>query len=67
MCYNKLRTWAMILEDVLDDYPTSSVSNALSQIKARIKEIENIDELLNREYLIHIRQKGMKSAMATEV
>ena len=34
---------------------------------ARIKEIENIDELLNREYLIHIRQKGMKSAMATEV
>ena len=41
MCYNKLRTWAMILEYVLEDYPTSSVSNALSQIKARIKEIES--------------------------
>lgn len=41
MCYNKLRTWAMILEDVFEDYPTSSVSNALSQIKARIKEIES--------------------------
>lgn len=39
----------------------------LKYCDARIKEIENIDELLNREYLIHIRQKGVKSAMATEV
>lgn len=33
----------------------------------RIKEFENIGELLSREYLNHIPQKGIKTAMATEV
>ena len=33
----------------------------------RIKEFENIEELLSREYLNHIPQKGIKTAMATEV
>ena len=33
----------------------------------RIKEFENIGEFLSREYLNHIPQKGIKTAMATEV
>ena len=33
----------------------------------RIRELENIRELLSREYLNHIPQKGIKTAMATEV
>ena len=33
----------------------------------RMKEFENIGEMLSREYLNHIPQKGIKTAMATEV
>lgn len=33
----------------------------------RIKEFENIEEMLSREYFNHIPQKGIKAAMATEV
>lgn len=35
--------------------------------EARIKEFENTEEMLNREYFSHIPQKGIKAAMATEV
>ena len=42
----------------------STLSNYCDE---RIKEFENIGELLSREYLNHIPQKGIKTAMATEV
>jgi hypothetical protein len=37
---NKLKAWKETLEDVSREYPTSSVSNALMQINARIKVVE---------------------------
>ena len=37
---DKLKAWKETLEDVLREYPTSSVSNALMQVSARIKEVE---------------------------
>jgi len=33
----------------------------------RIREFNNIEELLNREYLDHLPKKGHRAAMATEV
>lgn len=38
--YHRLKAWESILEDVAKDYPTSSIPNAITQIKARIKHIE---------------------------
>ena len=38
--YNKLKAQLAILEDVAKEYPTSSVPNAIQQIKSRIKHIE---------------------------
>ena len=38
--YNKLKAQLAILEDVVKEYPTSSVPNAIQQIKSRIKHIE---------------------------
>ena len=37
----KLKVQVSILKDVLATYPTSTIQNAISQIKARIKEIES--------------------------
>jgi hypothetical protein len=38
--YHKLKAQLAILEDVAKEYPTSSVPNAIQQIKSRIKHIE---------------------------
>lgn len=38
--YHKLKAQLAVLEDVAKEYPTSSVSNAIQQIKSRIKHIE---------------------------
>ena len=37
----KLKVQASVLKDVLVTYPTSTIQNAISQIEARIKEIES--------------------------
>ena len=37
----KLKVQVSILKDVLEDYPTASVSCAIKQIESRIKEIES--------------------------
>ena len=37
----KLKVQASILKDVFEVYPSSTIANALSQIEARIKEIES--------------------------
>lgn len=39
--YNKLKAQLAILEDIAKEYPTSSVPNAIQQIKSRIKHIRN--------------------------
>lgn len=36
----KLKVQASVLKDVLVTYPTSTIQNAISQIEARIKELE---------------------------
>jgi len=41
--YYKLKAQLAILEDVAKEYPTSSVPNAIQQIKSRIKHIEQND------------------------
>jgi hypothetical protein len=38
--YHRLKVQLAILQDVAKDYPTSSISNAMSQIEARIKLFE---------------------------
>lgn len=38
--YHKLKLQAAMLNDILREYPTSSVANALTQITSRIKHIE---------------------------
>lgn len=38
--YHKLKAQLAILEDVAEVYQTSSVPNAIQQIKSRIKHIE---------------------------
>jgi hypothetical protein len=36
----KLRAQLAVLKDVAEVYPTSSIGNCITQIEARIKEIE---------------------------
>lgn len=36
----KLKVQASVLKDVLVTYPTSTIQNAISQIEARIEELE---------------------------
>lgn len=38
--YHRLRAQAAVLEDIIKEYPTSSITNALTQIKSRIKHME---------------------------
>lgn len=38
--YHKLKAQLAILKDVVDLYPTSSLQNAIQQIKSRIKYME---------------------------
>lgn len=38
--YHKLKAQFAILQDVAKDYPASSISNAMTQIEARIKLYE---------------------------
>ena len=38
---HKLTAQAAVLKDVLDDYPTATISCALKQIESRIKEIKS--------------------------
>lgn len=38
---HKLRAQVAILKDVREVYPTSTVENCITQIEARIKEIES--------------------------
>ena len=38
---NKLRAQVAVLKDVMKDYPTSTIDNAVKQIESRIKHIEN--------------------------
>lgn len=38
--YHRLKAQAAVLKDVLEDYPTSTVANALSQIESRIKQYD---------------------------
>ena len=37
---HKLKAQVAVLKDVLETYPTATISNAISQIQARINEIE---------------------------
>jgi len=37
---HKLKAQVAVLKDVEQVYPTSTISNAISQMQARIKEIE---------------------------
>lgn len=39
--YHKLKSQLAILRDVVKDYPTTSLPNAIQQIEARIKHIES--------------------------
>ena len=39
--YHRLKAQFAILQDVAKDYPTSSISNAMTQIEARIKLFES--------------------------
>jgi len=38
--YHKLKGQLAVLKDVLNEYPTASLSNVVQQIEARIKHIE---------------------------
>lgn len=38
--YHRLKAQLAILKDVVKDYPTSSIANAITQIEARIKSFE---------------------------
>lgn len=38
--YHKLKAQLAVLEDIAKEYPTSSVPNAIQQIKSRIKHTE---------------------------
>ena len=38
---HKLKAQVSVLKDVEKEYPTATISNAISQIQARIKEIES--------------------------
>jgi len=37
---HKLRAQVAVLKDVAEVYPTSTISNCITQIESRIKEIE---------------------------
>lgn len=37
---SKLRAQVAVLKDIERDYPSSSIENCISQIEARIKQIE---------------------------
>ena len=41
--YHRLRSQVSVLRDVLEEYPTASVCNAIKQIESRIKELEKDD------------------------
>lgn len=41
---NRLKAQVAVLRDVLSDYPTSTLSNAITQIESRIRHIENKDK-----------------------
>lgn len=47
--YHKLKAQLAILEDVAEVYQTSSVPNAIQQIKSRIKHIEQNDWSTTKE------------------
>ena len=38
---HKLKAQVAVLKDVANEYPTATISNAITQIQARIKEIES--------------------------
>jgi len=38
--YHKLRGQLSVLKDIVKEYPTCSVENAIKQIESRIKHIE---------------------------
>jgi hypothetical protein len=38
---HKLRAWAAVLNDVLKEYPTATISCAVKQIESRINHIES--------------------------
>ena len=38
---HKLKAQSAVLKDVLVEYPTATIENAIKQIEARIKEIES--------------------------
>lgn len=38
--YHRLRAQVAILKDVVAEYPTASISNAIMQLESRIKHIE---------------------------
>jgi len=46
--YHRLKAQLAILQDVAKDYPTSSISNAITQIEARIKFFEAKQEQENK-------------------
>lgn len=39
--YHKLKAQMAILKDVLEEYPTSTIGNAIKQIESRIKDFES--------------------------
>ena len=39
--YHRLRAWLGILEDVVKEYPTSSIPNTIRQIRDRINHKES--------------------------
>ena len=39
--FHKIKGQIAVLEDVVKEYPTSSVPNALMQLKSRLKHIES--------------------------
>lgn len=42
--YHKLNAQLAVLRDVAKDYPTRTIANAIQQIEARIKHIEQRKE-----------------------
>lgn len=38
--YHKIKSQIAVLKDVAKDYPTSSIVNAITQLEARLKAIE---------------------------
>lgn len=41
MGVDKLKSQIMVLEEINNEYPTSTIENAIRQIKSRIKYLEN--------------------------